>query len=72
MMDENYEDDGEMQNENGDEDEDATPEFKYEQKEMVKIDQLVHSILVETIKHKSVMSETMVKKLCESVGTECN
>ena len=64
MMDENYEDEEEMQSIS----EEAIPEFKYEEKQELDINKLVHSILYESSKNKSVMSETMIKKLCESVG----
>jgi hypothetical protein len=66
-MDENYEDEEEIQN--GQED---VPEFEYEGKEQVQLDKLVHSILIESSRTKSVIPECLVKRICENVGVECN
>lgn len=48
------------------------PEFEYEAKEQLQLDQLVHSILVESSRTKSIIPECLTKRVCESIGLECN
>lgn len=62
-MDENYEDEEEIQNVAED-----VPEFEYEGKEQVQLDKLVHSILIESSRTKSIIPECLVKRVCEKVG----
>ena len=62
-MDENYEDDDYEQAM-----EDQLPTFEYEAKEEVKLNRLVHSILIESSKNKSVVPNCLSKRICESVG----
>ena len=36
------------------------------------LDKLVHSILVESSRTKSIIPECLTKRVCESTGLECN
>jgi len=52
--------------------EDTAPSFEYETKDEVQINKLVHSILIESSKSKGLIPDTLTKRVCESVGLECN
>jgi hypothetical protein len=52
--------------------EEALPEFEYEGKEQIQLDKLVHSILIESSRTKSLIPECLTKRVCESIGLECN
>ena len=43
-------------------------EFEYEGKEQLQLDRLVHSILVESSRTKSLIPECLTKRVCESTG----
>ena len=48
------------------------PSFQYESKDEVKLDKLIHSILVESSKTKPLIPNCFTKKICESSGLESN
>jgi hypothetical protein len=64
-----YED---YENEDGEEEVQAGGEeavdFEYEGKEQLQLDRLVHSILVESSRTKSLIPECLTKRVCESTG----
>ena len=66
-MDQNYEDEDYEQAM-----EDPIPPFEYESKEEVKINKLVHSILIESTKSKPMIPNCFTKRVCESVGLQSN
>jgi hypothetical protein len=61
-MDENYEDD-DQQNPP-----EEVPEFDYETRESLQLDRLIHSLLVESSKTKSIIPDCLIRKVCETVG----
>lgn len=65
-MDDNYEDD-DQQNPH-----EEVPEFDYEARESLQLDKLIHSLLVESSKTKSIIPDCLIRKVCENVGLECN
>ena len=67
-MDEDYENEEEELQQAGED----VPEFEYENKEQIQLDKLVHSILVESSRTKSIIPECLTKRVCESTGLECN
>lgn len=58
-MDENYEDEEDQQPI-----EEPLPTFEYESEDVVQINKLVHSILVESSKTKGLVPNTLTKRIC--------
>lgn len=51
---------------------DELPEFEYEGKEPLQLERLIHSLLVESSKTKSLLPECLTRRVCENMGIECN